>query len=142
METKRCMKGLCKTCPENLTCTGKSKYYAKVVIDYKFESINNYINACRTNYYIANKIKQKETELSTLEFTKIPKIMKYPIGISFKWHMKSKTADLDGRLAKNIIDGLVRSKKIIDDNVKYIQKIDHEYISDTKDYVEVEIIGL
>ena len=53
--------------------------------------------------------------------------------------MKSKTADLDGRIPKNIIDGLVRSKRIPDDNVKYIQKITHEYIGDTKDYVEVEI---
>ena len=139
METKRCMKGLCKTCPEINTCTGQAKYHVTIKIDYKFESINNYINACRTNYHIANKIKQKETQLSALEFTKIPKIEKYPIAIKFKWHMKSKTADLDGRLAKNIIDGLVRSKRIEDDNVKFIQKIVHEYISDDKDYVEVEI---
>lgn len=139
MQTQRCMKGLCKTCPEINTCTGQSKYHVSIKIDYKFESINNYINACRTNYHIANKIKQKETQLSALEFTKIPKIEKYPIAIKFKWHMKSKTADLDGRLPKNIIDGLVRSKRIIDDNVKYIQKITHEYISDDKDYVEVEI---
>ena len=111
----------------------------KIILDYKFESLNNYINACRTNYYVANKIKQKETQLSALGFTKIPKITKYPIGITFKWHMKSKTADLDGRLPKNIIDGLVRSKRIEDDSVKYIQKITHEYISDDKDYVEVYI---
>ena len=25
MNIKRCMKGLCKTCPDNLTCTGKKK---------------------------------------------------------------------------------------------------------------------
>lgn len=139
MNTKRCMKGLCKTCPDNLTCTGKEKYHEKVIIDYKFESINNYINACRTNYYFANKIKQKETTISALEFTKIPKIENYPIKIKFKWHIKNKQCDLDGRLAKNIIDGLVRSKRIKDDNVQYIQKIVHEYISDNKDYVEVEI---
>ena len=111
----------------------------KVIIDYKFESLNSYINQCRTNYYIANKTKQKETLLSALEFTKIPKIEKYPIELIFKWHMKSKICDLDGRFPKNIIDGLVKAKKIPDDNVKYIQKITHEYISDTKDYVEVII---
>jgi Holliday junction resolvase RusA-like endonuclease len=111
----------------------------KIIINYKFTSINQYINECRTNYHIANKTKQKETMLSAIAFTKIPKITKYPIEIKFKWHMKSKTADLDGRIPKNIIDGLVRSKRIPDDNVKYIQRIIHEYVGDTKDYVEVEI---
>jgi hypothetical protein len=77
--------------------------------------------------------------LSALQFAKIPKITKFPIEITFKWHMKSKTADLDGRIPKNIIDGLVRSKRIPDDNVKYITRIIHEYVGDTKDYVEVEI---
>lgn len=110
-----------------------------MMINYKFSSINQYINECRTNYHIANKTKQKETMLSAMMFTKIPKITKYPIELIFKWHMKSKTADLDGRIPKNIIDGLVRSKRIPDDNVKYIQRIIHEYVGDTKDYVEVEI---
>ena len=111
----------------------------KIVINHKFESINNYVNQCRTNYYIANKTKQKETMLSALAFSRMPKIEKYPIELIFKWHMKSKIADLDGRIPKNIIDGLVKSKRIPDDNVKYIQKITHEYVSDTEDYVEVEI---
>ena len=111
----------------------------KIVIDYKFESLNNYINKCRTNVYVANKIKQKETQLSMLAFSRIPKITKYPIRITFNWHIKSKIADLDGRFAKNIIDGLVRAKKLPDDNVKYIQEITHKYIQDIKDYVEIEL---
>ena len=111
----------------------------KLKIDYKYESLNNYINKCRTNYFMANKIKQQETDLSALAFCKIPVIKKYPIEIKFIWHMKSKIADLDGKFAKNIIDGLVRANKIPDDNVKYINKITHNYIQDNKDYVEVEI---
>lgn len=114
----------------------------KVTLNYKFDSVNNYVNKCRTNYYLANEVKQKETMFSALAFSRIKKIEKFPIEIKFKWHMKSKTADLDGRIPKNIIDGLVRSKRIPDDNVKYIQKITHEYIGDTKDYVEVEIRSL
>ena len=109
-----------------------------MVIQYKFESLNNYINKCRTNPYYANKIKQKETELVKLHFIG-KKVKNYPITVVFKWHMKSKIADLDGRLAKNILDGMVRAGTIIDDNVKYIQKIVHEYIQSTKDYVEVNI---
>lgn len=111
----------------------------KVIIDYKFENVNNYVNKCRTNYFIANKIKQKETEIARFAFINIPKIEKYPIELTFTWHIKTKTSDLDGKLPKNIIDGLVRSGKIIDDNVKYIQKITHIYQEDKKEYVEVEI---
>lgn len=111
----------------------------KILIDYKFENINAYINKCRTNYSYANKIKQKETELSKYEFNKIPEIKKYPIELIFTWHIKTTTSDLDGKLPKNIIDGLVRSGKIINDNVKYIQKITHIYKKDIKECVEVEI---
>lgn len=111
----------------------------KVIIDYKYESLNNYINNCRTNYHIANKVKQSETMMSAMMFSKIPKITKYPIELVFKWHIKNKSSDLDGKFPKNIIDGLVRAKRIPDDNVRYIQKITHEYIEDKKDYVEVEI---
>lgn len=111
----------------------------KTLIDYKFENINTYINKCRTNYRIANAIKQKETQISMLAFTKLPKIKEYPIELIFTWHIKNKLSDLDGKLPKNIIDGLVRSGKIIDDNVKYIQRITHIYKHDIKDYVEIEI---
>ena len=111
----------------------------KITINNKFKSLNQYINECRTNYHIANKTKQQETMLSALAFTRIPKIDKFPIELIFKWHIKNKQSDLDGRLPKNIIDGLVRSKRIPDDNVKYITRIVHEYVSDDKDYVEIEI---
>lgn len=110
----------------------------KIKINYKFESVNSYIGKCRTNIYLANKIKQQETNLCTLIFNRIPKIENTPIRLIFYWHMKSKIADLDGRLAKNIIDGLVRAKKIPDDNVKYIQEIVHKYVLDKTDYVEIE----
>lgn len=111
----------------------------KVVINYKFDSVNEYINKCRTNYHIANDLKQKETRLSALAFAKIPKIKNFPIELTFRWHMRTKIADLDGRIPKNIIDGLVRSGRIPDDNVKFIQRIIHEYVPDKQDFVEVEI---
>lgn len=114
----------------------------KITINHKFKSINEYVNQCRTNYYVANKTKQQETMLSALVFSRISKIEKYPIELIFNWHMKSKIADLDGRLPKNIIDGLVKAKRIPDDNVKYITRIVHEYVSDDKDYVEVIINSL
>ena len=83
----------------------------KIIIDYKFESLNDYIGKCRTNIYVANKLKQKETQLSMLAFAQIPKIEKYPIKLIFTWHMKSKIADLDGRFAKKYHRWFSKSKK-------------------------------
>lgn len=109
-----------------------------VLLDYKFTNLNTYINTCRTNKFMANKIKQQETEYARLMFRNVPKYEK-PIELTFTWHIKNVCSDLDGKLPKNIIDGLVKAKKIPDDNVKYIQKITHIYQKDAKDYVEVEI---
>lgn len=111
----------------------------KITIKYKFESMNSYIGKCRNNIYLANKVKQEETNLAMQHFANIPKIEKFPIELTFNWFMKSKIADLDGRFGKNIIDGLVRANKIPDDNVKYIQRIVHNYKESKEDFVEVEI---
>lgn len=110
----------------------------KVLLDYKFTNLNTYIDICRRNKYQANKIKQAETEYARLMFRNIP-VYEPPVELIFTWHIKNTCSDLDGKLAKNIIDGLVKAKKIPDDNVKYIQKITHIYQKDIKDYVEIEI---
>lgn len=107
-----------------------------MVIKYKFESLNNIINKSRTNPYYANKIKQQETEIARLHF--IGKKYKTPLTIIFKWHMKSKIADLDNMLPKSILDGMVKAGSIPNDNVKYIKKIVHEYVEDKEDYVDIE----
>ena len=110
----------------------------RILLDYKFTNLNTYINACRTNKFQANKIKQQETEYAKLMFRNVPKY-ENPIELTFIWHIKNICSDLDGKLEKNILDGLVKAKKIPDDNVKYIQKITHIYTKDIKDFVEVEI---
>ena len=109
----------------------------KMVIKYKFENLNNIINKCRSNPYYANNIKQKETNLVSMLF-KGKKINNFPLTIVFKWHIKSKIADLDNCIPKSILDGMVKAGTIPNDNVKYIQKIVHEYVQDKEDYVELE----
>lgn len=106
-------------------------------IKYKFESLNEIINKSRSNPYYANQVKQKETEIARLHFLG-KKINNFPLTIIFRWHMKSKIADLDNRIPKSILDGMVKAGTIPNDNVKYIQKIVHEYIEDTADYVDIE----
>jgi len=109
-----------------------------VILDYKFTNLNTYINACRTNKFQANKIKQQETEYARLMFRNVP-VYDKPIELIFTWHIKNTNCDLDNCIEKSICDGLVKARKIPDDNVKYIQKITHIYQKDTKDFVEVEI---
>ena len=46
---KRCIKGLCKTCPENTTCDGYNKYHTKIIIDYKLDNWNDVIYQNRKN---------------------------------------------------------------------------------------------
>lgn len=108
-----------------------------MIIKYKFENLNEIINKCRSNPYYANQVKQKETEIARLHFIG-KKINHFPLTVIFKWHMKSKIADLDNKLEKSILDGMVKAGTIPNDNVKYIQKIVHEYVEDKEDYVEIE----
>lgn len=108
-----------------------------MIIRYKFENLNEIINKCRSNPYYANQVKQKETEIARLHFVG-KKINHFPLTVIFKWHMKSKIADLDNKLEKSILDGMVKAGTIPNDNVKYIQKIVHEYVEDKEDYVEIE----
>lgn len=108
-----------------------------MIIKYKFENLNEIINKCRSNPYYANQVKQKETEIARLHFIG-KKINHFPLTVVFKWHMKSKIADLDNKLEKSILDGMVKAGTIPNDNVKYIQKIVHEYVEDKEDYVEIE----
>lgn len=108
-----------------------------MIIKYKFENLNKIINSSRSNPYYANTIKQKETNIVALLF-KGKKANTFPLTIVFKWHIKSKIADLDNCIPKSILDGMVKAGTIPNDNVKYIQKIVHEYIEDKEDYVEIE----
>lgn len=111
----------------------------RVVLDYKFASLNDIINVSRTNRFMANKLKKDEMEVVRYSTIGIPAIENYPVEIVFLWHIKNINSDLDGRVEKNILDGLVNVGILKNDSLKYISKITHEYIKDTKDYVEVYI---
>ena len=43
---------------------------------------------------------------------KIPKITEYPVKIEAIWHVKNKNFDLDNKILKNILDGLVNARII------------------------------
>lgn len=111
----------------------------KEVIKHKFHNLNEIINESRTNIHKANNTKKCETYLSKLHFLKHHKIEKYPVTLNFKWFVSNKRSDLDNKIGKSIIDGMVQAGVIIDDNLKYITKITHEYVESDTDFVEVTI---
>lgn len=113
----------------------------KIKIDYQFTTLNEYINAERTNKFKASAIKKKETDIIR-NFVTGNKVDKYPIKITFYWHLKDKRKDLDNiAFAKKfILDGLVKYGVLKNDGLNYIQGLKDIPIFDTKqEYVEIEI---
>lgn len=83
--------------------------------------LNTYINAERTNKYIAAKIKREETfKVATLAMQALPKMEKIN-KITFIWKHKDKRKDHDNVMfaAKWIMDGLVQAKIIPNDGWKH-----------------------
>src|SRR3989304_5352580 len=71
-----------------------------IVIKHRFTSLNAYINAERTNKYIASSIKKKETDLvvilvkNWMNEKKISQI-EYPVFINFNWITPNEREDPD-----------------------------------------------
>lgn len=111
----------------------------KITIDYKFVSLNEYIQAERGNKFAAANIKSKETK--AVEYYAVGmKWLKFPCKVIFTWHLSNKRKDLDNTsfARKFILDGLVKAEVIPDDNLKHIQGLEDRIIFDERDYVEVE----
>lgn len=92
-------------------------------IDYDFPNWNKYINAERTNKYIASSIKKREKEIVKLLCRKMKPITKYPVIIKVKKYVKTKNTDIDNIRIKGLIDGLVEIGILENDNLNYINKI-------------------
>lgn len=114
----------------------------KFYIDYDFLGWNEYINAERTNKFIASNIKKKDLDI--VRFTTINKKYKgtYPVELIVTKHFKNKKRDLDNVRLKGIIDGLVKCGVIENDNLTKIAKITLLPAFDEKDGIEIEIRGL
>ena len=113
---------------------------SRVYIDYQFTTLNEYINAERTNKFIASKIKRENTEVARLHF--IGKKFQKPLEVKFKWFVSNLGRDLDNLAfcCKYILDGMVKAKAIPSDNLRHIVKITHEFEKCDKKGVNIEII--
>ncbi len=133
------MNGLCKTCPEYLTCDGTTKYHAKIIIDYKLDNWNNTVYSCRNNRYGANHKKQKEMAIVSHFLIGVKPIKRYPIRLDCVWHVSNMGSDLDNKSLKSVLDQMQQSGILENDNCKHIQEINHKVIKDKKDYLEIYI---
>lgn len=110
-------------------------------IDYDFSNWNKYIDAERTNKYIASSMKKKEKEIVKYLCRGIQPIKEYPVIIKVKKYVKTKNTDVDNIRIKGLIDGLVEMGILKNDNMNYINKIILEAeVSKEKNGIDIEFI--
>ena len=68
---------------------------------------------------------------------RVPKITDYPIKVEIIWHVKNKCFDIDNKVAKNILDGLVNARILKNDNFNCINEITYKAIVDGTEKVEI-----
>lgn len=92
-----------------------------VEIPLKLPSFNEYVYACRTNKYMAAKMKRDLEQEIGYFILDLPKYDK-PIQIHFHWIEGNKKRDYDNicYAKKFILDALVKYQKLKDDNRNYV----------------------
>lgn len=116
------------------------------VIEDKLPSLNDYIDACRTNHYTGAKFKKK-TESLISAYILVAKAKKTltptdkPVVVHFEWHEKTKKRDPDNVASakKFILDAMQKSGIIPNDNRKYIKGFTDVILDASKDCVVVTI---
>lgn len=111
----------------------------RYIIPMKLSSWNEIIDDSRGNRYRANSHKKQEMRDISYFIRKIPKIEKYPVRMSFRWHIKNVRSDLDNKSVKSILDSMQKIGILENDNIKHISEIHYVAIPDKEDYVELEI---
>ena len=111
----------------------------KLKLDYMPPNWNDYINAERTNKYKASKIKKDEKNLIKLLTLGKKYTGNYTVEFTLKPHYSALRQDLDNFRYKGLLDGLVASGVLKNDNLKHIQRIVIEPVFDDAECVEIEI---
>lgn len=117
----------------------------KFVIEGRLDGLNDYIRACRTNFYVGNNMKQKNQKAvkKAIKKAKLHKATKYPVKLKIAWYEPNVKRDIDNITfsSKFILDELVKSEIMCDDSQKYVSEIQHSVKVDKDNpRIEVEII--
>lgn len=114
----------------------------QATIPMRLPSLNEYINACRTNKYMANALKKNTQEAISWYLRKLPEY-KDPVKIRFVWvSERNDRRDLDNICfaKKFILDAMQELGKITNDNRKWVVGFvdDFEFGSNYEVRLEIE----
>lgn len=109
----------------------------RIQLEYNFENLNEMIRLSRGNKYGANNQKKAEMQYVKFATLKVPKITEYPIKIEAIWHVKNKAFDLDNKVLKNVLDGLVNARILKNDNYNCINEITYKAVIDDEQKLEL-----
>lgn len=113
----------------------------RVEIPMKLPSLNDYVNVCRTNKYKAAKFKKNLEDDIMIFVGRLPEFI-HPVTIHFHWIESNKRRDLDNICfaKKFILDALVKSGKLKDDNRKCVTAFTDtfEYGDETKVILDIK----
>ena len=119
----------------------KNDMSIKCEISMKLPSLNEYINACRSNRFQGSKMKRDLENDIGVFIAKLPKFEK-PVEIHFHWVEGNKRRDLDNiAFAKKfILDSMVKGGKLKDDNRRFVTAFadTFEYSDETKVILEIK----
>ena len=113
-------------------------------IPMKLPSLNEYIDVCRGNRYKAAKFKRDVEGAIALFLRFVPKLEK-PVIIHFTWVEENKRRDYDNiAFAKKfVLDALVKSGKLKDDNRRFVRGFSDsfEYADKAKVILRIEEVN-
>ena len=111
-----------------------------VDIDMKLPSLNEYVDACRSNAYRGARMKRDVEEQIGWFLTGVPRI-EHPVVIQFTWIEKDNRRDYDNiAFAKKfILDALQKYGKLKNDNRKCVKGFSDTFLLGDRTHVLVGI---
>ena len=114
----------------------------KFTIEGKLSGLNEYINACRSNVYKANKLKkdnQSKIKIACI-LAHLKPVKNYPVTLEITYYEPNMRRDVDnvGFGVKFILDALVSLGILENDNQSHVSGISYEVKCD-KYYPRIEV---
>lgn len=100
----------------------------RIEMPIKLPSLNEYVNACRSNPYVGAKMKKDSEELIGWFIKKIAPF-RNPVEVSFTWVEPNRRRDVDNIAfgKKFILDALVKNGVLQDDSQRYVRALSDSF---------------
>lgn len=100
----------------------------RIEMPIKLPSLNEYVNACRSNPYVGAKMKKDSEELIGWFIKKIAPF-RNPVEVSFTWVEPNRRRDVDNIAfgKKFILDALVKNGVLEDDSQRYVRALSDSF---------------